>query len=150
MRERERDFHLESPRRHRGGWLEVMNRVQTGSGSFDVVSYFGAELAADVVAVLRSSFAARQDLIQQMRHAKWVMRNTTITPSVSAAREKLIVDSAMFICSGVQFMRMAGAEEEDLLALVGCLGHGCTCDGCDLADGSRFRELGGTGASSAP
>ena len=47
----------------------------------------------------------------------------------------------------------SGCPVKDVNALVNCLMHGCTCDGCDLVNGDRIVRaawLGGTGASSAP
>lgn len=97
----------------------------------NVVQLYGVEFAREVVEALKASREARGVLFRRMRTAWWALRNGSKKKSCYAPR-------AVEVMQSLQFLELAGFSRRDLRALVECMSHGCTCDGCDLLDGRRF------------
>jgi len=108
----------------------------------------GGELAFSTIV---QAFIERADVrafaVAEMRCAAWWIRYSRFS------REEAGMRAYGCFVEWRQVIEASGCPRGDVEALVGCLLHACTCDGCDLASGERMVRggwLGGTGASSAP
>lgn len=90
------------------------------------------ELVRELVEAWRSSAAFRESLVGEVRNAAWLVRNRRM------AEGWKFDESLRLIVETFHLMRLAGVPEVEAFAFVGCMGHGCVCDGCDLVDGRRW------------
>ena len=151
-----RDFHIseeaeefglpELPSSH-GPEVFVEARALDGSVVNVPLTWDRELLLEMVVDAFRRLPDLRALAVAQMRCASWWMRYSRL-----AATERGTEAFRRFV-EWRHVIEASGCPKRDVDALVGCLIHACTCDGCDLANGARMVRgewLGGTGASSAP
>jgi hypothetical protein len=74
----------------------------------------------------------RERLMVECRQAAWKVRNAR------GCGEWQFDESLRLLIETAHLMLWAGECEVDVMAWVGCMGHACNCDGCDLWDGARW------------
>lgn len=93
------------------------------------------QLCGELVDAWRTSTEFRDNLLAECRNAAWFVRNRRMAEGFKYH------DSLVLIVETFHLMRLAGVSETEAFAWVGCMGHACCCDGCDLANGARWRRL---------
>lgn len=91
------------------------------------------ELVFDsLVEMFRDRPEVRAFAVAEMRTAAWWIRYSRFSGTDSGMKAFVV------FVEWKQVIEASGCPPADVEALVGCLMHACTCDGCDLANGARM------------
>lgn len=123
-----RDFFLNGVRGSRGCLSGVLPRSFAWRSSFEGDPH----LALRLLDAWLTNREFRDGLMVECRHAAWKVRNARGCGWWEFdASLRLLLETA-------HLLLWAGERRRDVLAWIGCLGHGCNCDGCDLWNGARW------------
>ena len=128
MGQQEKDFHVGLMRD------DYAPTVESARNHFDIRERYTEASIREAVRAMRESPEERAEYANRLRQAFWVCRQTRHVEPVPESFESAVD----LITEYVQLMDAAGWTGENLRSYLECLSHGCTCPGCDLANGERF------------
>jgi hypothetical protein len=102
----------------------------------DAAGGYGSKVSG-VIAALWQCREALEGLAADCRHAAWVIR----AHRSSGVGPDQRVEAMKLFGVVVQWLYLAKFPERDVLALIKCVTHDCTCGGCDLVNGERLHRI---------